>query len=502
MTEQHKIRVGAYLRVSADLSGRAKSVNEQADEYAEDLTDHPDWCEVDRYPDNDRSASRFATKPRPQFDRLVADIETGRIDLVWLWEISRQSRDLAVFVPLRELCRRRGLKWYVHSEQRLYDFARPADVRALTRSAVDAEEESEKTSMRIQRSVRANLRNGRPHSVVPYGYVRRYDPITKEFAGQDPHPLQAPVVVEICTRYAAGESLNSIATDLDRRGVLSRGAAKRAAGKKVRAGLWNPGAVRDVATSPVYAGKRVYEGTQNHADGTPFVQIHDACWPALVDATVHEQCVRRAQQPPDRRWARTSRPTHLLTSIARCAVCGAIIAPANRPGPGGVVGPYYTCKARGCVRIPEPAVDEAVYAVIDAWLAAGNLASLQRADTSGQAATARAEAAAARTEHAQALALAKAGKLSVFAFAELEPELLARIDAADAAATRLVMPGPVAEAEKLLRGKGKARRRFRDLDLGIRRQVLAALFTITLEPTGRRRTFRPEQIVMDPKPLA
>lgn len=212
-----KQRVAPYFRASLDRFGRMKSVTDQSAEYEEDRAEQPGWLEVARFSDNSLSASRFARKAREDFGKLVALIEAGDVDLVWLWEVSRFARDLATFVPLRELCRQRGLKWYVHDEMRTYDFTRLSDVEELTNRALKAEQESELLSRRTRRGVRANLRNGKPHGRPKYGYRRRYDERTRELIAQEVDPVEAPVVEEIARRFGAGVAINVIKTDLEKR---------------------------------------------------------------------------------------------------------------------------------------------------------------------------------------------------------------------------------------------------------------------------------------------
>ena len=52
---------------------------------------------ADRYADPGLSASRFATKDRPEYKRLLADVEAGKLDVVVLWESSRGGRELAAW---------------------------------------------------------------------------------------------------------------------------------------------------------------------------------------------------------------------------------------------------------------------------------------------------------------------------------------------------------------------------------------------------------------------
>ena len=53
-----------------------------------------DWTVVAVFSDNDRSASRYATKARPEHRKLIKFIESGNADVLVTWESSRAQRDL------------------------------------------------------------------------------------------------------------------------------------------------------------------------------------------------------------------------------------------------------------------------------------------------------------------------------------------------------------------------------------------------------------------------
>jgi len=485
-----------YLRVSQDRNGKAKSVKEQAHEYGLDAADNPLWVEVGRYTDNDRSASRFAAKERPEFNRMVADIEAGRVDQVWMWAVSRQSRDLATFVPLRDLCREKGITWYVHSEERLYDFTKRSDVKQVTRSAVDAEESSEETSVLVRRSIRANLRDGRPHGNVPYGYRRRYHEHSKELIAQDPHPQRAAIVVEICTRYAAGESLNALRLDLTRRKVPCPGDIRTH--KDTRPGYtptpWNATTVRDIATSTVYIGRRTYRGSQRDPEAQ-HGQVYVGDWPALISVELHEQCVRRMRKVAEQPWPRTSRPRHLLSTVMCCCVCGEGVGVQHRPD-----RPVYRCPT-GHVVVAQDYADEVVISAIAAWIERNRVArSVLRADVGEQVHAAREAYAEAEREWKDLVARADREEISVGAFAALEPGKLARRKAAEEALERLTMPGVLVD---LLSDTSEPdpRRRFLARPVGVRRDILRLVWQITLQRTGKGRKPTPEVVAMVPREL-
>jgi site-specific DNA recombinase len=57
--------------------------------------------------DNDRSATRFATKDRPEYEKLRSTLQPG--DVLVVWEASRAGRSLDHYVDLRRLCAERGV---------------------------------------------------------------------------------------------------------------------------------------------------------------------------------------------------------------------------------------------------------------------------------------------------------------------------------------------------------------------------------------------------------
>jgi DNA invertase Pin-like site-specific DNA recombinase len=82
-----------YLRVSQDRSGRARSVEEQHGDNLRAGEAHGFTLNGSAYSDVSLSASRFATKHRGDFARLLADLESGRFgaDLLVLWKAAEAA---------------------------------------------------------------------------------------------------------------------------------------------------------------------------------------------------------------------------------------------------------------------------------------------------------------------------------------------------------------------------------------------------------------------------
>ncbi|WP_166790611.1 MULTISPECIES: recombinase family protein [unclassified Cryobacterium] len=301
-----------YLRVSRDRQMTGKSPDQQHDENVKSIvhqgwTMHPD----PPYRDTDRSASRFATKAREDFKRLIDDLESDTFDadVLAIWESSRGSRRVGEWVDLVDLCKQRSVRIWVTTHGRLYDPANARDRRSLLEDAVDAEYESDKTSERIRRDVRAAAEKGRPHGKNIYGYQRVYDVKTRELLRVEEHPLQAPIVKEAAQRILEGDSFYAVARDFNERGIPSRRPTRKDHRKNYG---WTPPAVKQMLTMPAYAGKRQHQGEI----------VGDAVWPALIDFVTWQK-LQAIMSPPERKRTNDWPAKHLLAGIVLCGVCGA-----------------------------------------------------------------------------------------------------------------------------------------------------------------------------------
>jgi len=79
-------RAGIYARISQDRTGAGLGVERQRSDCAE-LARKLDLDVVGLYSDNDTSA--YSGKPRPEYRRLLEDLNAGRIDVVLAWHTDR-----------------------------------------------------------------------------------------------------------------------------------------------------------------------------------------------------------------------------------------------------------------------------------------------------------------------------------------------------------------------------------------------------------------------------
>ena len=171
-----------------------------------------------------------------------------------------------------ELCEERSVKIAVTTHGRVYDPSNARDRRSLIEDATDAEYETAKLSARARRAAAANAAAGKPHGPTPYGYVRRYDPVTGRLVTQDPEQTEAAVVGELFDRVTKGHSLKAVARDFEQRGIRAR------SGK-----VFHAATLRAMLQRPLYAGLRAHvPGRMTRQERQRKATLVDGSWPALV----------------------------------------------------------------------------------------------------------------------------------------------------------------------------------------------------------------------------
>jgi DNA invertase Pin-like site-specific DNA recombinase len=477
-------RAALYERVSTGTqdSAESRSVEQQNEAGTAAATEHG-WRVVDRYPDPGLSASRFAKKGRPEWQRLMADIRDWKIDVVVLWEPSRGGRELEEWAAFLSLCRQREVSIYAVSQYHLYDPRNARDWRTLAEEGVDSAYESEKISLRTRRGTAASAQRGDPYGRVAYGYVRRYEYVSssrKPKVHQEPHPEQAPVVREIITSIAASKPISRIISDLAERGVPSPTGRPRWAGGTI---------ARIVLEGVVYIAKRRYNGGP----------LLDGNWPALVDEDVYWKAVTVLQDPRRRpangSGIRPGRSLHLLSYIAVCDVCEGPLSMRHKTRAGSRQVAYYRCARKGCVSAPMDWLD---FLVTEAVIALCSQPSVYQGitetdDREAQAARDEAQSERARLETFEAQAVA--GTLSASSFAKIAAGIETRVAELEARAEQLAAPPALRDLVSTDR-EADIRERWEGMPIPARRNVVRELYLPRLGPAGTGERLSPWRVKM------
>lgn len=462
-----------YRRVSVDRSGVASSPHEQG--VANGLEAARWGIAVGvHYEDVNRSASRYATKDREDFERLIGDLraDTFGAQYLILWESSRGSRKVSEWCLLIELLEERKVKVLVTEHHRIYDPSNSRDWRSLMDDAVDSEYESRKTSGRTNRGQGERAALGRPHGKIPFGYRRTYDPNTGRLVGQESHPDQAPIIFELFDRIRKGHSFRAICKDFAARGV-----------ERHSGGAFTQTHLRTLALNPAYAGIRVHSPGRKSGhealgeDATRNV----AQWEAIVPMDLW-LAVQRIISAPERKTWRPGRDSHFLSGFVRCDACGAPVAAKTRHGRN-----LYCCNAKGDSQVDRAELDDLAERAILAFLGrSDHLDVLNRPVDTAELARVRVKLAEARAEWDD---LGDSG-ISAALAARKEPAILARIKELEIAEDDLITPSELAG---LIKAGPGVEGRWRPLPMSTRRAIarillsskyLGQLRIIRVGPTG------------------
>lgn len=325
-------RVGLYLRISQDRSGKKAGVDRQRKEDRA-LAAQLGWEIVGEYVDNDVSA--YKKKRRPQYERLKADLEAGRIDAIICWHPDRMYRTAKELEAVIDLVNAVGAEVRT-VETGEVDLSTP-NGRMLARiGAAVAQHESEHKAARVEAWHRQRAEAGLPNGGMrAFGYRR--DGVTLDQA-------EADLIREGAARVLAGEKRFDIVSDWNRRGYRTVGGSE-----------WSPVRFRDMLTGPRVAGLRQHNG-----------QLHPAAWPAILDTATWEAVTAALRSQKAKPGRRASYP---LSGILRCGLCGNGLT-GNRATRNGVVHRYYRCNGkqsndRGCGKIARNAARVEEHVVTD-----------------------------------------------------------------------------------------------------------------------------------------
>ena len=280
------LRAAIYTRISTDPSGTSTATTRQLED-CRALLAARGWEEAGVYEDPDISAySR--TVVRPSFERMKADIAGGRIDAVVAWKLDRLFRGTRDFSALDDICVDAGA--IIVTVVDGIDTGTSAGRMVATMMTGLARAESENISIRARRKAAELARDGKVAGGGQrmFGYTTGFRAII---------PEEAAHVRDAARRLLAGESVLSICTDWNARGL------RTSAGTH-----WRTTTLRRAVTSYQISGQRFHRGV-----------VSPAQWPAVIPPDEHQALLRlfegrlRGKQPPR---------THYLTGLLRCSVCG------------------------------------------------------------------------------------------------------------------------------------------------------------------------------------
>ena len=317
-------RVAAYARVSMETEMLLHSLSAQVSHYNGLIQKNPDWEFAGIYADE--GISGRDTSHRDDFNRLLADCDAGKIDMVLVKSISRFARDTVDTLTVTRHLKELGIDVYFEREN-IHSISDEGEL-LLTLLASFAQEESRSISENVKWSIRKRFEQGIPNGhKAPYGY---------EWDGEMYRviPEQGEVIKEIFAKYLSGTSAYGIAKELSKRGITGQKGVPM-----------DDSTIKFILTNPSYTGSMLLQkrksGTASARPGQtlPRRKGHLRSWrtqrnvrmriraaPCLMSRG--RQCIP-VRQRSSRIWCRY--PSQTLTSGKALALTTA--RPGNIPEP-------------------------------------------------------------------------------------------------------------------------------------------------------------------------
>ena len=257
------------------------------------------WRRVpERYDDGGISGG---TLERPAIQRLMGDVDAGRIDMIVVYKIDRLTRSLADFARLVDRLDAANCSFVSVTQA----FNTSTSMGRLTLNVLlsFAQFEREVTSERIRDKIAASKKKGMwMGGVTPLGYdVARQD----NRRGLEINTGEAEHIRTIFTLYDEHECLATVARKAKDRGIRSK---RRTFKSGVRWGgaVLSHGAIHAILTNPVYAG-RIRHKHQVH-EGLHAAIIDEALWARVQDKLqahaarprVRDRTTQKLKQPETR----------------------------------------------------------------------------------------------------------------------------------------------------------------------------------------------------------
>ncbi|MBG6214283.1 site-specific DNA recombinase [Cryobacterium sp. CAN_C3] len=464
------MRTAIYCRISLDSAGEGLGVERQRQDCIVKAAERG-WDVADIYVDNDVSAT--SKKPRPQFQRMLADVRAGAVGAIVAYSVDRLTRqpmELEGFILMAD-----SIKLELATVTGEIDLSTPVGRLMARTLGTMARYEVDAMSTRLKRKFLQKAQAGEPHGYAPYGYAR-----TEGAAGvgrDDIHPEHGAVVREAAERILALESLRSVVTDFNARGIHGP-----------KAPLWNSTILRQILLRPTNAGLRQYQGRI----------IGPSTTEPLYDQATYERLVALLKDPARRSNHVGPGFKYLLSGLALCGLCGGVMrrqigrtVVSKKTGATKRQPPAYNCSICYKVRRHQMAVDASIVNLIVGRLGMPDAVDLFATSDSGVAEEAQSAIDAVNAKDLVVSQMFMAGEITR---EQLRSMTAASGDARTKAQRSLDAARPSTPLAYL--AGGDVRQKWDALDMSAQRDVVARLLTVVILSAGSGTRYSEEDLVV------
>jgi site-specific DNA recombinase len=326
-TTLRRVRCAVYTRTSTDegLESEFNSLDaqrESGESYAASQRSEG-WAALPaRYDDGGYTG---ATLERPALQRLLADVEAGRIDVVIVYKLDRLTRSLLDFAKLMEVFDRHRAS-FVSVTQR-FDTSTSMGRLMLNILLSFAQFEREIIGERIRDKVAATRKKGKYTGGPP---VLGYD-VDRKQKRLVVSPDEAALVQRIFSDFIDTGSTTTLARQLNEEGLTTKSWTTKD-GRRRPGKPWDKVLLYRVLSNRLYLGEVTYKDDRYPGE-------HEAIITRELWDRAHSILARNSRVRGVR--TRTKTPA-LLRGLIRCAHCGSSMVPSFTKRRGKTYR-YYVC---------------------------------------------------------------------------------------------------------------------------------------------------------------
>ena len=338
--------VAVYARVSTKSTEQVSSIENQTRYYSEKVEKTPNWEMLEIYSDDGHTGT---DANRENFQRLLSDVMSGKINCVVVKDLSRFARNYSDAGSLIDnLFVQMGVR-FISLAENVDSYLNPDSVSSIIVPITNVmnDQYCYQTSKKIRQVFDYKRRNGQYiGAFAPYGYVKH--PKDKHQLIIDPDA--AEIVKLVFSLFLKGTSKRATALYLNEHGVPSPSAYKLQKGIPVSTRgyddpMWGARMIHSILTNPTYTGdlaqgrSRVKSYKVHEVESVPreeWVEVagtHES----IIDYETFDKVQALLQR--DTRTSPKGREVHLFSGFLKCADCGRAITRSV----GNNNNVYYAC---------------------------------------------------------------------------------------------------------------------------------------------------------------
>ncbi len=347
-------KCGLYIRVSTDRQARVQEGSLKNQDQL--LTQHVEyknkmgqdqWLIVDRYIDGGRSAKD--TKNRPEYQRMMRDIEKGRIDTILCLALSRISRSTRDLLDMVAYFKEKTVGFVCLKED--FDTTTPQGICFLTIMGALNQFEREQTSERTRLNMLARAERGLWNG----GQLLGYDLNPQRKGHILPNDAEKLIVNFCFDTYLECGSIQKTSQAANAKDYRTKQYTTKH-GKLRSSKAFSYTSMWALLTNCAYIGKREINKRWKHLpqDKLPEEKRYkttDAVWEAIVDRDKFHKAQKLIKDNCKHKnnGAKPSKHFYLFNGgILHCHKCGSLMEGRSAYGRAKKIYYYYYCSNRDC----------------------------------------------------------------------------------------------------------------------------------------------------------